>query len=57
MHLRIRPAEPDDLDQLGPIEIAAGRQFAAIGMPEIADDPPLPRPGAGPPPGLGGGRR
>lgn len=40
--MRIRPAEERDLDRLGPIERAAGRVFAGIGMPEIAGAEPLP---------------
>ena len=40
--MRIRPAEERDLDRLAPIERAAGRMFAAIGMPEIAEHEPLP---------------
>lgn len=39
--MTIRPAEGRDLDRLGLIEIAAGRQFAAVGMPEIAEHEPL----------------
>ncbi|MEJ2858333.1 MULTISPECIES: GNAT family N-acetyltransferase [unclassified Saccharothrix] len=40
MHLR--PARPDELPLLQAIEIASGEPFRAIGMPEIADDDPMP---------------
>jgi GNAT superfamily N-acetyltransferase len=40
--IRIRPARPDDLPLLQDLERAAGRCFRDIGMPEIADDEPLP---------------
>lgn len=37
----IRPAVADDVVALGPIEVAAGRRFLEVGMPEVAgDDPP-----------------
>ena len=38
----IRPVCADDLEVLQEIERAAGRCFADVGMPEIADDEPLP---------------
>jgi predicted N-acetyltransferase YhbS len=38
----IRTARPDDLPLLQDIERAAGSCFRDIGMPEIADDDPLP---------------
>ncbi|GIL29440.1 GNAT family N-acetyltransferase [Actinocatenispora comari] len=37
----IRPASGDDLPNLQDIERAAGEQFTAIGMPEIAADEPF----------------
>ena len=37
----IRPPRQDELETLRSIERDAGRAFAAIGMPEIADDEPL----------------
>ncbi len=40
--MRIRAARPDELPLLQDIERAAGRCFRDIGMPEIADDEPLP---------------
>ncbi|MET7952184.1 GNAT family N-acetyltransferase [Micromonospora sp. NPDC005324] len=40
--MRIRPAEIDELHVLQGIERAAGECFREIGMPEIADDAPLP---------------
>ena len=36
----IRRAGPDDLGALPAIEVAAGELFRALGMDEIADDPP-----------------
>lgn len=36
----IRRAEPEDLAALPAIEVAAGESFRALGMDEIADDPP-----------------
>jgi len=39
---RIRPARPGELEVLRDLERAAGRAFAAIGMPEIARDEPPP---------------
>lgn len=36
----IRRAEPGDLPALPAIEVAAGESFRALGMDEIADDPP-----------------
>lgn len=38
----IRPPAPDELERLRQIERAAGQAFAAVGMPEIASDDPLP---------------
>jgi GNAT superfamily N-acetyltransferase len=38
--MRIRPAQPPDLDVLRAIEGAAGAAFREVGMPEIADDEP-----------------
>ena len=38
----IRAARPCDIGELRRIEVEAGRQFAAIGMEEIAGDEPLP---------------
>ncbi|MFC8452471.1 GNAT family N-acetyltransferase [Kitasatospora sp. NPDC057223] len=43
--MRIRPAVTDDLPLLRSIERAAGAGFRGIGMPEIADDEPLPEAG------------
>jgi ribosomal protein S18 acetylase RimI-like enzyme len=40
MDYTIRPAQRADLPLLAPIEEAAGQAFAAIGMPQIAADPP-----------------
>ncbi|MFD4142742.1 GNAT family N-acetyltransferase [Streptomyces sp. NPDC058572] len=40
--MRIRAVHPDELPILQDIERAAGRCFRDIGMPEIADDEPLP---------------
>lgn len=40
MHLR--PARPDELPLLPPIERASGEPFRDFGMPGIADDDPLP---------------
>ncbi|MGX1501748.1 UNVERIFIED_CONTAM: GNAT superfamily N-acetyltransferase [Streptomyces graminofaciens] len=42
--MRIRAVRTGDLSVLQDIERAAGRCFRDIGMPEIADDPPLPVP-------------
>jgi GNAT superfamily N-acetyltransferase len=39
---RIRPPRGDELEALRSIERDAGRAFVEIGMPEIADDDPLP---------------
>lgn len=36
----IRPAGRDDAAELRAIEVAAGENFRAIGMTEVADDPP-----------------
>jgi GNAT superfamily N-acetyltransferase len=38
----IRPPRHDELERLRDIELAAGRLFAAVGMPEIAADEPMP---------------
>jgi GNAT superfamily N-acetyltransferase len=38
----IRPVSSDELEALQKIERAAGQCFADVGMPEIADDAPLP---------------
>lgn len=40
--MRIRVVRPDELTVLQDIERAAGECFRDIGMPEIADDEPLP---------------
>ncbi|MFE1290191.1 GNAT family N-acetyltransferase [Streptomyces sp. NPDC058751] len=40
--MRIRAVRPDELPLLQDIERAAGKSFHDIGMPEIADDEPLP---------------
>jgi ribosomal protein S18 acetylase RimI-like enzyme len=40
--VRIRIARRDDLPRLQEIERLAGRAFRDIGMPEVADDEPLP---------------
>jgi ribosomal protein S18 acetylase RimI-like enzyme len=40
----IRPAQTTELPALQAIERAAGRPFAGIGMPEIAEDEPPPLP-------------
>ncbi|MGK5498221.1 GNAT family N-acetyltransferase [Streptomyces sp. URMC 125] len=40
--MRIRAVRPDELPLLQEIERAAGECFRDIGMPEIADDDPLP---------------
>lgn len=40
--MRIRAVRPNELPLLQEIERAAGRCFRDIGMPEIADDEPLP---------------
>ncbi|WP_328323243.1 MULTISPECIES: GNAT family N-acetyltransferase [unclassified Streptomyces] len=40
--MTVRPAHADDLPILQDMERAAGRCFRDIGMPEIADDEPLP---------------
>ena len=39
--MRIRAAVPDDFPVLQDIEIAAGRSFAEVGMPEVAGDDPF----------------
>ncbi|NUT48611.1 MAG: GNAT family N-acetyltransferase [Saccharothrix sp.] len=38
----IRPARPEELPLLPPVERAAGEAFREFGMPEIADDDPTP---------------
>jgi GNAT superfamily N-acetyltransferase len=38
----IRPPHRDELERLRAIELAAGRAFAEVGMPEIAADQPPP---------------
>ena len=38
----IRPARPNDGPRLQAIEVAAGAQFADVGHPEVAADPPKP---------------
>lgn len=38
--MRIRPAAAADAEVLGAIEVAAGENFRAIGMVEVADDEP-----------------
>lgn len=38
---RVRPATAADVPVLQAIEVRAGRAFAEVGMPEIADDDPL----------------
>jgi GNAT superfamily N-acetyltransferase len=40
--VEIRPAHPTELELLQEVENASGEQFRTIGMPEIADDDPLP---------------
>ena len=40
--MRIRPARPGEAEVLRGIERAAGECFRDVGMPEIADDEPLP---------------
>ena len=40
--MRVRAVRPAELPVLRDIERAAGESFRAIGMPEIADDEPLP---------------
>ena len=37
----IRPAQPEDLQRIRDIEVAAGQLFRAIGMDSVADDPPM----------------
>jgi hypothetical protein len=41
--MRIRAAKESDLAVMQDIERAAGSSFREIGMPEIAEDEPLPR--------------
>ncbi|MEU4744155.1 GNAT family N-acetyltransferase [Actinosynnema sp. NPDC023658] len=38
----LRPARPDELPLLPPVEQASGELFRDFGMPEIADDDPMP---------------
>jgi GNAT superfamily N-acetyltransferase len=38
----IRPPRPDELDRLRAIERSAGSAFLDVGMPEVAEDEPLP---------------
>ncbi|QUH00188.1 GNAT family N-acetyltransferase [Saccharopolyspora erythraea] len=38
----LRTAEPGELPRLQSVEVASGEPFREIGMPEIADSPPLP---------------
>lgn len=38
----IRPAVPEDFPSLRAIEARGGEAFRAVGMPEIADDEPMP---------------
>ncbi|MFE9748874.1 GNAT family N-acetyltransferase [Saccharothrix saharensis] len=40
--MEIRTARPDELPLLPPIERASGEVFRDFGMPEIADDDPMP---------------
>lgn len=40
----IRALRADDIDAVQAIEVAAGRAFADVGLPEIADDEPSPAP-------------
>ncbi len=40
--MRIRPASIDELPRLQDIERAAGQCFRDVGMPEVAEDEPLP---------------
>jgi ribosomal protein S18 acetylase RimI-like enzyme len=39
----IRRARPDEIDAVVAADRAAGELFRAVGMPEVADDPPPPR--------------
>lgn len=39
--VRVRFATFDDVDALGPIEVAAGERFRSVGMDAIAEDEPL----------------
>ncbi|MFI1161741.1 GNAT family N-acetyltransferase [Streptomyces sioyaensis] len=39
--LRIRLAEPNDLEHLPDLQLAAGEAFRGIGMAHVADNPPL----------------
>jgi GNAT superfamily N-acetyltransferase len=39
--MMIRPAEPEDLQRMQDIEVAAGQLFHAIGMDSVADAPPM----------------
>ena len=38
----IRPASPDEVDQLRDVEVDAGRRFRDVGLAAIADDDPPP---------------
>ncbi|MFD1151493.1 GNAT family N-acetyltransferase [Saccharothrix hoggarensis] len=40
--MEIRPARPEELPLLPAVERASGEPFRDIGMPEIADDDPMP---------------
>ncbi|GAB2992940.1 GNAT family N-acetyltransferase [Saccharothrix stipae] len=40
--MELRPARTDELPSLPPIERASGEPFRDFGMPEIADDDPMP---------------
>lgn len=40
--VRLRPARPADAGRLREVERAAGAAFAAVGLPEIAEAPPMP---------------
>lgn len=39
--LKIRPAKANELERLQEIEVAAGRRFADVGMPDVAANPPI----------------
>ncbi|MBB5956809.1 GNAT superfamily N-acetyltransferase [Saccharothrix tamanrassetensis] len=40
--MEIRPARPEELPALQAIEVASGEPFREFGMPDIADDDPMP---------------
>lgn len=40
--MSVRQAKPEDLGRLQAIQLAAGNAFRDIGMPSVADSPPLP---------------